>query len=431
MPVTTPNISLTKPLGGDFFSLDHFNPNWDTLDGLFSSSTGHDHKSRGAPVARLRSGPEASRPTTGNTDGDVWWATDTSRLYVWRASVNRWIAYDSLAENMLQKGDILVATGANTFARLPVGTDGQILAANSVAPHGVAWTDPSVASHGVINADLHPLYTTDAEAQAIVQNMAILKSLLQAKGDLVAATGASTPNRLAAPTHAGRTLVSSPAAATGLAWTTYLTVVEASGTLGATVGDWTELVSFVWDSHHMLMAWLVSADGSDNASFYVWQSAFNATAGAWRLLPPVWRHATTLKALLQINVGYDATNLNRAKLRIQRQTADTVARPYFVVVLAQRLSEVTALSATGNEALVSTLYNADLLPWAYAVTGQARYYAVRVAQNLLPVAAPPAPASGVNLYVSSSDGRLKLGRPNGDVLEMEQASTQYLAWAGM
>jgi len=38
------------------------------------------------------------------------------------------------------KGDMLVATAADTVVRLPVGNDGEILMANSDATEGVAWT---------------------------------------------------------------------------------------------------------------------------------------------------------------------------------------------------------------------------------------------------------------------------------------------------
>ncbi len=39
------------------------------------------------------------------------------------------------------KGDIFVATGAGVVIRLGVGTDGQVLKADSTAPSGVKWSD--------------------------------------------------------------------------------------------------------------------------------------------------------------------------------------------------------------------------------------------------------------------------------------------------
>ena len=43
------------------------------------------------------------------------------------------------------KGDLIAATGASTPARLAVGTDGQLLKADSTAATGVAWTTPVAA----------------------------------------------------------------------------------------------------------------------------------------------------------------------------------------------------------------------------------------------------------------------------------------------
>jgi hypothetical protein len=47
------------------------------------------------------------------------------------------------------KGDLIVGTADNTPARLAVGTDGQVLTADSGATSGVAWTTPSAPAAGV------------------------------------------------------------------------------------------------------------------------------------------------------------------------------------------------------------------------------------------------------------------------------------------
>lgn len=43
----------------------------------------------------------------------------------------------------LMKGDILVFRGESDLVRLPVGSDGQVLTADSTAPLGVKWATPS------------------------------------------------------------------------------------------------------------------------------------------------------------------------------------------------------------------------------------------------------------------------------------------------
>jgi hypothetical protein len=45
-----------------------------------------------------------------------------------------------MATALTTKGDIIVATGSGTFVRQGVGTNGQVLTANSVQADGVEWT---------------------------------------------------------------------------------------------------------------------------------------------------------------------------------------------------------------------------------------------------------------------------------------------------
>ena len=58
------------------------------------------------------------------------------------------------------KGNILVATGATTLTKLNVGTDGQVLVADSTASAGVAWTDSTGGGGGSVSS--LPLITTSS-----------------------------------------------------------------------------------------------------------------------------------------------------------------------------------------------------------------------------------------------------------------------------
>ncbi|MCQ7029742.1 hypothetical protein MRO55_24885, partial [Escherichia coli] len=44
------------------------------------------------------------------------------------------------------KGDVLAATGSSSFNRVAVGTDGQVLTADSSQATGVKWATPSTGS---------------------------------------------------------------------------------------------------------------------------------------------------------------------------------------------------------------------------------------------------------------------------------------------
>jgi hypothetical protein len=75
------------------------------------------------------------------------------------------------------KGDLLAHTGANNV-RVAVGTDGQVLVANSGAAAGVAWDDPT-STHNILQADVH----LDSKTQTRVLGDLIAALSENAEGD--------------------------------------------------------------------------------------------------------------------------------------------------------------------------------------------------------------------------------------------------------
>jgi hypothetical protein len=53
---------------------------------------------------------------------------------------------NSMATTLTTKGDLIVATGSGTFVRQGVGTNGQVLTADSAQADGVIWATPSAPS---------------------------------------------------------------------------------------------------------------------------------------------------------------------------------------------------------------------------------------------------------------------------------------------
>lgn len=90
------------------------------------------------------------------------------------------------------KGDLVVASAADTVARLPAGTNGQVLKANSATATGLEWAAESGGS-------------------------GIAFTIIDAKGDLIAGTAADTAARLAVGTN-GQVLKADSTAAAGLVW---------------------------------------------------------------------------------------------------------------------------------------------------------------------------------------------------------------------
>ena len=68
-----------------------------------------------------------------------------------------WIAVDPLTI-LDAKGDLISATAADTPARVPVGTNGQVLTADSTESTGLKWTTP--AAGGKVLQVVQSVYTT-------------------------------------------------------------------------------------------------------------------------------------------------------------------------------------------------------------------------------------------------------------------------------
>jgi hypothetical protein len=65
------------------------------------------------------------------------------------------------------KGDILVATGSGTIVRQGVGTNGQVLTADSAQADGVAWTTPSAGGYTAISSGAIPTGSTSFTISSI------------------------------------------------------------------------------------------------------------------------------------------------------------------------------------------------------------------------------------------------------------------------
>jgi len=87
-----------------------------------------------------------------NTDMDFTWVTSDDANAIQNAIVDA-------------KGDLIAATAADTPARLAVGTNGQVLTADSTAATGLAWATPS---GGFTYATYTPTFTGFTKGNASI-----------------------------------------------------------------------------------------------------------------------------------------------------------------------------------------------------------------------------------------------------------------------
>ena len=96
-------------------------------------------------------GTKSSDPTLDNdgnplSAGTLYFSTTTGKMRVYTGSawINAADATSVISPTLVDaKGDLIVATSADTVARLAVGTDTYVLTADSTQASGVAWALPS------------------------------------------------------------------------------------------------------------------------------------------------------------------------------------------------------------------------------------------------------------------------------------------------
>ena len=157
----------------------------------------------------------------------------------WTASYHNAYVRDNFAAGVpdlfTAKGDLAAATGADAAARLAVGSDGQVLIADSVQATGVKWgthpTEDLVTTKGdiiaataadtlarvAVGANGTELIADSAQAAGVKFGVNPVKDIITTKGDLVVGTAADTIARLAAGPKFGH-LKADSAQSTGMKW---------------------------------------------------------------------------------------------------------------------------------------------------------------------------------------------------------------------
>jgi hypothetical protein len=215
------------------------------------------------------------------------------------------------------KGDLIAGSGADASARLPVGTNGQVLTADSAQTLGVKWATPASTSVAHLDDIGDVTAPTPADQQVVAWDSggsawmpknAVMQSLADAKGDLVAASAADTFGRLAAGTD-GQILTADSAQTLGIKWAAAALGGDLTRLFDTTLGSNGSLdtgAGAIATTKRHLLVYASLRTTATSATFENCGPRFNNDSGSSYYYQAVISSSTTTTSAQQISAGSNA-----------------------------------------------------------------------------------------------------------------------------
>jgi hypothetical protein len=210
---------------------------------------------------------------------------------------------NSMATAIDAKGDLIAGTGADAFARLAVGTNGQLLTADSTASTGLAWTTvsgggwTSLASGSLSGSTLtlSSISGSYKNLRLVIRNCQFSNST--EPGIRIAGVSTNNYNRVAIMND-NVTFVGSAQAATNQVYTTYNTPLTNS--VATFIIDFPDYANTTSTKIITCMARYVSGATGNNPESCWTQGSYNSTAAISEIN---FRHTVTFNAGTYILYG--------------------------------------------------------------------------------------------------------------------------------
>ncbi|MGA1379864.1 MAG: hypothetical protein ACO3Z2_07920 [Chitinophagaceae bacterium] len=139
------------------------------------------------------------------SEGRICYLDSTNELQYYNGTSWVSLSAEAISGQIVAKGDLIVGIAPTTAGRLPLGTNGQYLVADSTTATGLIWADSTIADESIVNADINAAAAIDLGKLAdatIDEKSASYTLALTDKNKFIKMNVTTTANTVTVPTNA-------------------------------------------------------------------------------------------------------------------------------------------------------------------------------------------------------------------------------------